>query len=261
MNLALLTSECQKSYNIVIGTGWELVPTINTMTPRQEHILAAIVEAYAGSAEPVGSLALSSGFDYSPATIRAEMATLEELGFITHPHTSAGRIPTDKGYRHYVNNLKMSNRDSRLDRALATRIKSAGEIERAMRTAADSLAEVTHNVGLASMPDRLYFTGLASLFGQPEFYGQTVAAYEAARLIDSLEEWLAEASITEPLSVFIGHENPIGKSSGLSLIVARFASPYSDNSYIGVVGPTRQSYHQVIGLVDYARQLLEEELV
>jgi len=206
-------------------------------------------------------MSLSQAFDYSPATIRSEMATLEELGFITHPHTSAGRIPTDKGYRHYVNNLNMATRDSRLDRALATRIKSAGEISRAIRTAADSLAEVTHNVGLASLPDRLYFTGLASLFGQPEFYGQNAAAYEAARLIDSLEEWLSEAALTDTLSVFIGRENPIGKSSGMSLIVARFSTPYSDNSYIGVVGPTRQSYGQVVGLVDYTRQLLEEALV
>lgn len=231
------------------------------MTPRQADILAAIVEAYAESAEPVGSLVLSRRFEASPATIRSEMVALETQGFITHPHTSAGRIPTDKGYRHYVNNLVAATSESRLDRALATRIKSAGEINRAIRTAADALAEVTHNVGLASLPDRLYFTGLASLFGQPEFYGQTTAAYEAARMIDNLEEWLSEAAITDTMSVFIGHENPIGKSSGMSLIVARFSSPYSDNSYIGVVGPTRQSYGQVVGLVNYARQVLEEELV
>lgn len=231
------------------------------MTPRQAQILAAIVETYAASAEPVGSLSLSRQFDVSPATVRAEMVVLESLGLITHPHTSAGRIPTDKGYRHYVNNLTTSAHDSRQDRAIAQRVRSAGEAGRAIRSAADSLAEVTRNVGLASLPDRLYFTGLASLFGQPEFAAQAQASYEAARLLDSLEEWLAEASLNDPISVFIGHENPIGKTSGLSLIVARFASPYSDNSYIGVVGPTRQSYNQVIGLVDYASKLLEEELV
>jgi len=231
------------------------------MTPRQAQILAAIVEAYAETAEPVGSLALSRQFEASPATIRAEMSALESLGMISSPHTSAGRIPTDKGYRHYVNNLNLGERDSRQDRAIARRARSAGKTSRAIRSVADSLAEVTHNVGLASLPDRLYFTGLASLFGQPEFVGQTTAAFEAARLIDSLEEWLAEASLTDPISVFIGHENPIGKTSGLSLIVARFSSPYSDNSYIGVVGPTRQSYHQVIGLVNYASRLLEEEFV
>lgn len=246
---------------MVIGTCWEEVLTIISMTPRQEHILAAIVEAYAKIAEPVSSLVLSSYFDSSPATIRAEMAALETMGYITHPHTSAGRIPTDKGYRHYVNTLNPAETDSRVNRAIARRVKSAGATNQAIRTAADSLAEVTHNVALATLPERLYFTGLASLFGQPEFLSQTAAAFEAARLIDSLEEWLAEAAPKEPLSVFIGHENPIGKSSNMSLIVARFSSPYSDNSYIGVVGPTRQSYGQVVGLVDYARQILEEELV
>src|SRR3990167_1151722 len=76
------------------------------MTPRQEKILHAIVEYYAHSAAPVGSLGLARKFSYSPATIRSEMAELEHLGYITHPHTSAGRVPTDKGYRHYVDYLQ-----------------------------------------------------------------------------------------------------------------------------------------------------------
>jgi heat-inducible transcriptional repressor len=230
------------------------------MTPRQEQILAAIVESHAQSAEPVGSLALSQSINFSPATIRAEMAALEQAGLITHRHTSAGRVPTDQGYRHYVNSLSGREKDSRLNRAMEQRVKSAGQSERAVKMAAETLAEVTHNVGLATLPDRIYFTGLASLFGQPEFFAQASAALEAARLIDSLEEWLIEAAPKDPISVFIGHENPIGKASGLSLIIARYRSPYSDSSYIGVMGPTRQSYGQVVGLVDYARELLEEEL-
>src|SRR5689334_8909354 len=103
--LALLTRECQKHTIITIWHFTKKTARIRTMTPRQENILAAIVEAYAETAEPVGSLALSRRFGYSSATIRAEMAELENQGFITHPHTSAGRIPTDKGYRHYVNGL------------------------------------------------------------------------------------------------------------------------------------------------------------
>lgn len=75
------------------------------MTTRQKQLLYAIVEQYAEVASPVGSSLLAKAFKVSSATIRAEMAELEKLGYITQPHTSAGRVPTDKGYRFYVNNL------------------------------------------------------------------------------------------------------------------------------------------------------------
>ena len=78
--------------------------------------------------------------------------------------------------------------------------------------------------------------------------------------IDNLEPWLREASPNEPLNVYIGTENPIGKTSGATLIISRFRSPYSDNSYIGVLGPTRQSYARVMRLVRQTGAMLEETL-
>ena len=75
------------------------------LTDRQQSILFAIIEEYAEMAAPVGSVTLAKLFDVSSATIRSEMARLEELGLIASPHTSAGRIPTDAGYRFYVNSL------------------------------------------------------------------------------------------------------------------------------------------------------------
>src|SRR5476651_1972362 len=99
------------------------------MSPRQEQILHAIVETYARTAEPVGSNALCEQFDTSSATIRAEMAALESLGLIMQPHISAGRVPTDTGYRAYVNSLdEKPTHDSRQEQALARQINSAGEI-------------------------------------------------------------------------------------------------------------------------------------
>lgn len=229
------------------------------MTPRQQSILHAVVELYAQTAEPVGSLALSQMFESSSATIRSEMAALERLGYIYQPHISAGRVPTDKGYRAYVNSKDNAPADGRVSQAIAKRVKSAGEVERSIKQAADSLAEVTGNVGLAFTGNGLYTTGLAGLFGQPEFLLGS-QAYEVARLLDNLDEWLNEAAPEGRLSVYIGTENPIGKASGASLIIARFASPLSSNSYVGVLGPTRQSYEKTIGLVDYTGRLLEEVL-
>lgn len=229
------------------------------MTPRQQSILQAVVELYAQTAEPVGSLALSQMFEASSATIRSEMAALERLGYIYQPHISAGRVPTDKGYRAYVNSKENISADGRVSQAIAKRVKSAGEVDRSIKQAADSLAEVTGNVGLAFTTNGLYTTGLAGLFGQPEFLLGS-QAYEVARLLDNLDEWLSEAAPQGRVSVYIGSENPIGKASGASLIIARFASPYSSNSYVGILGPTRQSYEKTIGLVDYTGRLLEEVL-
>ena len=228
------------------------------MTPRQEQILKAIVELYAETAEPVGSLALSELFKVSSATVRAEMGALERGGLIMQPHISAGRVPTDKGYRYYVNGLQ-PRADERTSRALAKRVSSAGDAERAIKSAVESLAHVTRNLGLATIGRNLYLSGMASLFRQPEFYG-TSQAYEVARLLDSLEDWLREAAPGDPVSVYIGQENPIGRSSGATLVISRFQSPYSDRSYIGVLGPTRQQYDSVIGLVQYTGKLLEETL-
>jgi heat-inducible transcriptional repressor len=233
------------------------------MTERQQQILAAIIEQYAEVAAPVGSVTLAKLFGVSSATIRTEMARLEEAGLIEQPHTSAGRVPTDKGYRFYVNQLsgvEPSALPDRGTRALEARVNTTqGRADWTIRSAVDSLVELTHNLGLATIGDQLYMSGMGNLFGNPEFArGQQVR--QVAMLLDNLEPWLREAAPNEPLNVYIGSENPIGKSSGCSLIISRFRSPFSDHSYIGVLGPTRQSYARVMNLVRRTGSILEEVL-
>ncbi len=232
------------------------------MTPRQTQILTAIIEQYAEVAVPVGSSLLAKAFKVSSATIRAEMAELERLGFIRQPHTSAGRIPTDKGYRHYVNTIAegTDNQPERgAGRALSARVQDSGMPERAIRNTVDTLVELTHNLGLATIGNQLYISGLGNLFGQPEFAGGQ-QVQQVANLLDNLEPWLREAAPNRPLNVYIGAENPIGRSADVSLIISRFRSPFSDHSYIGVLGPTRQNYRDVMALVGHAGSTLEEVL-
>jgi heat-inducible transcriptional repressor len=237
------------------------------MTARQKQILFAIVEQYAEVASPVGSSLLAKLFGVSSATIRAEMAELEREGAITQPHTSAGRVPTDKGYRLYVNNINEAKGGSvagellegGAGRALTSRVQHGGLPERTIRNAVDTLVELTHNLGMATIGQQLYMSGLSNLFGQPEFI-QAGQVQQVAQLLDNLEPWLQEAAPNEPLSVYIGSENPIGRSAGCTLIVSRFRSPFSDKSYIGVLGPTRQNYRGVMALVRHAGEELEEVL-
>ena len=236
------------------------------ITERQKEILSQIIEEYAETASPVGSVTMAKLFGVSPATIRAEMARLEMLGLIAQPHTSAGRVPTDAGYRYYVNYLSETEKqgDARqaFDRgthALEVRVTSQSRADAAIRRAVDALVELTGNLGLATIDGQLYLSGLTRLFTQPEFM-DTRRVQSVAKLLDNLEPWLREAAPGEPLNIFIGHENPIGKNSELSLIISRFKSPFSDRSYIGVLGPTRQNYARVMGLVKHAGNVLEEIL-
>ena len=253
------------------------------ITGRQKAILCQIIEEYAETAAPVGSMTMAKLFGVSPATIRAEMAKLEILGLIAQPHTSAGRVPTDAGYRYYVNHLEedddsfgynsvrhsvprieeVSQGDdgqySRAVHVIERRIASQTQADSAIRRAVDSLVELTGNLGLATIGGQLYLSGISRLFTQPEFV-DTRRVQSVAKLLDNLEPWLMEAAPGEPLNIFIGHENPIGKNSEVSLIISKFRSPFSDNSYIGVLRPTRQNYARVMSLVKCAGNILEDIL-
>ena len=251
------------------------------ITERQRQILCQIIEEYAETAAPVGSMTMAKLFGVSPATIRAEMARLEAFGLIAQPHTSAGRVPTDAGYRFYVNNMvenddtdtsnmrfhELRTRESsytdekyeRATRAIARRVSSQSQADAAIRGAVDTLVELTGNLGLATIGGQLYLAGISRLFTQPEFMDAS-RVQAVAKLLDNLEPWLREAAPGEPLNIFIGHENPIGKNSEVSLIISKFRSPFSDRSYIGVLGPTRQNYSKVVTLVKSAGKMLEEVL-
>jgi heat-inducible transcriptional repressor len=202
------------------------------------------------------------------------MARLEALGLIAQPHTSAGRVPTDAGYRFYVNSLgnKIDDEpvlqetklidDRRYDRgmhAIERRVTSQSQADAAIRGAVDILVDLTGNLGLATIGGQLYLSGISRLFTQPEF-GDTRRVQAVAKLLDNLEPWLREAAPGEPLNIFIGQENPIGRNSEVSLIISKFRSPFSDRSYIGVLGPTRQNYSRVMTLVRHAGEMLEEIL-
>src|SRR3981081_1637176 len=121
------------------------------MTKSQRKILSAIVEQYAEVASPVGSNLLAKLFGVSSATIRAEVGERESFGYIMQPHTSAGRIPTDRGYRFYVNTLNeskeavgaLTQQERRAERALAARVAPGVAPERVIRNAVDTLVDLT----------------------------------------------------------------------------------------------------------------------
>src|SRR5712691_7370500 len=129
---------------------------VNTvLDERKLAVLRAIVEDYVSTTEPVGSKSLVDrhGLDVSPATIRNDMAVLEEQGFIAQPHTSAGRIPTDKGYRLFVDRLTTIKPMTPAERrAIATILDGAVDLDDVVQRSVRLLAQLTHQVAIVQYP-------------------------------------------------------------------------------------------------------------
>jgi len=126
------------------------------LTERKQKILHAVIADYIRTAEPVGSKTLSTMYnlEYSPATIRNDLADLEEMGYLTHPHTSAGRIPTDKGYRWYVNNTVEWKEPTLVEKSIINNrlYSEAEELNKTIEHAAQILSNITNLTSFAITP-------------------------------------------------------------------------------------------------------------
>lgn len=128
------------------------------LTDRKLKVLQAIISDYVNSAEPVGSRTLSRKFDLgiSPATIRNEMSDLEEMGYLTHPHTSAGRVPSDKAYRLYVDDMMKKRELSDEEKSIISKRLTAdvNEFDETIKHAAQLLSEITNLTSFAMTPSK-----------------------------------------------------------------------------------------------------------
>ncbi|NQU77519.1 hypothetical protein HQ544_02365 [Candidatus Falkowbacteria bacterium] len=214
------------------------------MNKRQEKLLKSIIDEYVKTAQPVGSNLLVAKYlkNVSSATVRNEMAELEKQGLITHPHTSAGRIPTEKGYKYYLDNFL---KDSAL--------KEVGQLKQTKepKQVAKELAEISGLAVIISFTkEDVYYTGISNVFSQPEFHEYNLA-YNFTSVIDHLDEVVSQIydTITETVEVRIGEENPFGADCGL--IITK-----NNNKLIALIGPIRMDYQKNINLIKYAKTLI-----
>ena len=121
------------------------------LTERQEHVLRRLVEVYLDDGAPVGSKALSTTFEWGPSTIRHELANLEELGLLAHPHTSAGRVPTEAGYRYFVDRLLPEPSTTGPGMSLSLSLVRH-ELDEAMRVTTETLSQVTNLLAIVTAP-------------------------------------------------------------------------------------------------------------
>lgn len=186
-------------------------------TDRRLEILRAIVDEYVETQEPVGSKAIADkrSLGISPATIRNEMAVLEEEGLITQPHTSAGRIPTDRGYRLFVDKLATVKPLSTAERrAIETFLEGASDLDDVVRRSAKLLADITKQVAVVKYPKigdsdgrQMAISGTAHLARSGEDLGSTLSP-----ILEALEEQVVLlrllSDVHSTVHVTIGSEQP-----------------------------------------------------
>ncbi len=221
------------------------------MEARYDKLLKAIIEQYIQTAKPVGSktLAEDSGFDLSSATIRNEMADLEEQGFITQPYTSAGRIPTASGYRYYLDNLLSVQSSTHKDLD-----ELAGAYKEDIRHMIKLLSDKTNlAVILSRESNDIYITGLFNLFSQPEFEDYKMVL-SMSQVVDSLERAMSNMfhKIDKP-QVLLGAENPW--SEHCAVVIAPLNTP--EKNMLAFLGPLRMNYNQALGLMDSVTKIIK----
>jgi transcriptional regulator of heat shock response len=243
---------------------------------RKLAVLRAIVEDYVSTNEPVGSKSIVDrhNLDVSPATIRNDMAVLEEQGFIVQPHTSAGRVPTDKGYRLFVDRLSGVKPFSTAERrAIETFLTGAYDLDDVVMRTVRLLTEVASV--LAGLPERVpsaervNATAVFSVILETlvERHDEKIVVGGAANLtpadfsrglhevLEALEEQvvlmrlLGESGDHALVTVRIGAENQVEGLRSASVVAVGYGSGEQSLAKLGVLGPTRMDYPTAMGAV------------
>lgn len=215
------------------------------MDDRQKKLLQHIVEQYITTAEPIGSLSVVKGrfFDLSPATIRNEMASLEEEGYIFQPYTSAGRIPTSKGFEYYIDNILKPDAVSASEHKQLCAMLEAGGI----REMARYIASECHAAAIVmSAKNDFYYTGFTHLLAQPEFSSAQFLQVMGS-VIDRLETVLPDIyeEVNGAIRFYVGKKTVLGgECSGIFI-----ATEKKSKTLLGLLSPLRTNYARNAGLL------------
>lgn len=229
------------------------------ISQRQGKILAAIVKEYSQSGTPVASedLVDKYNFQVSSATIRNEMKALEEAGFIDQPHTSAGRIPTDIGYRYFVNKLMKHFEISAVEqKRLGAELRRLQEQYLELgRSLTKLLSEKTGGAAFALFPESVTASGLSNVIDE------SMSQKEIKELVRFMDEMVENRQTLlsqnlDDVEAFIGHESPMPLARDFSLLITRVKLPEGGHGVVGIVGPKRMKYARNMSLLEYISKLL-----
>ncbi|MBU0569672.1 hypothetical protein KKB40_02725 [Patescibacteria group bacterium] len=235
------------------------------LTARQTQILKFLIDEYIQAAEPVGSEVLEKKYNLgiSPATIRNEMSALTKSGYLRQPHTSAGRTPTSKAMKFYIDQLMEEKQMSVTDEVKTKEDvwDSRGDTQALMREAVHALAQRTRSLAIAALDEgRVWHSGYANIFLHPEFGNLELSAsifslLEEARRMQEL--FFERMTGDSPVEVIFGEELGWAGLNYISVAGTRF-NVRGKKCALGIVGPARLSYPTVIPVLRYFRKLIEE---
>jgi len=233
------------------------------LAERYAMLLAGLVEIYIETARPVASGVLISflKLDVSSATVRTALHELEEAGYIVQPHTSAGRVPTDKGYRYYVDHLRTERLSKSEQTALSQQFATLNrEYQHLARSTAKLLSLLSHSVVISGLPETqgAQLAGLGGLMGQPES-DSVEAVKEVGAIIDALDVYLNqfEGAERDP-RVFIGEEIPFINARHTSLVVRDVHPDTDQHMTVVLIGPKRMPYQRNVALLNAVSEILED---
>ncbi|MEW6102095.1 MAG: hypothetical protein AB1481_07395 [Candidatus Omnitrophota bacterium] len=233
---------------------------------RRRQVLNAAINRYIQNGAAVSSEEMARDFDLSPATIRNVFAELEEGGYLTHPYTSGGRIPTVKGYRYYVDFLS-----KQLELMQGEKEKIAGEYRKEMMRLEDALEEtseiisrLTHYTGIVSFlewQDKFFYKGISQILEYREFHD-----FENIRLLFKVIEEkqtlleIINRDFEEKVKVYIGSELDCPEMQNCSLVVSSYSRRSKPSGKLAVLGPVRMEYKHIIPTLDYISDVLSTVL-
>ena len=233
---------------------------------RKDRILAIAIEEYIKTVSPVSSSFIAKGFplDLSSATIRNILADLEEDGYLTHPHTSAGRVPTQQGYRYYVDNLmheiQLLEEEKRLIKSEYE--KESRELEFLLDKTSRVLADITHYTSIVSVDgwdNKIFLKGTNFVVDYPE-YNDIQKIEKILSALDEKETLLEIINqyLDHKINIYIGYEMHCTEINSCSLAVSSYRTKSGPSGRIAVLGPTRMDYQRVVSALDYFSDLMEE---
>jgi len=243
---------------------------VNMITDRQEKLLNFIIKEYVKTAKPVGSalVAKKGDFDLGPASLRSEMCELEQAGYLSHLHTSGGRVPTDKAYRYFVNNLIQNDNfepATEEKRKIRTAINSTEDPRLLNKSIAQVLSDLSDSIvitKISNAPD-FYKVGLSSLFEFPEFK-EMERIFEVTNIFDRFESIFDKieehffGQLNDEFQLLIGGENPLRNIRDETMILAKYDLPEGLMGSLTMIGPMRMDYGKNISLVKYTTEQLNQ---
>lgn len=228
---------------------------------RQKIILEAVVRGYIRTAKPIASAELLNELDFevSPATVRSEMLKLDELGYLEQPYTSAGRVPTDQGYRFFVDHAMDKTVPDKSERDMIRALFTHDTVEEFRRECSRTISHLARAFTAIGIDDDvLTDRGFTEMLDEPEF--QDVSRIKQfGKLIDLLDQDLQSFLEDEEEKILIGVENPMKEARPYTMMITHWAHPKGFNGFLALVGPKRMDYQKNISLIRYINSYDESD--